>query len=70
MNYDQEIERRGHPENFLNYNPDELDEIEEDTTSMEEKLETLENLKRKCKRCGVDLKQGDDLICGYHWLEN
>jgi hypothetical protein len=23
-NYDSEIERREHPENFLNYNPDEV----------------------------------------------
>lgn len=43
MNQDQEIEKRSHPENFLGYNLDELDEIQEDTTSMEEKLEALEN---------------------------
>jgi hypothetical protein len=44
QNYDQMIEKMYHPENFLSCNPDELDEIQEDTTSMEEKLEAIEQL--------------------------
>lgn len=28
QDHDSEIERRLHPENFLGYNPDEVDEIE------------------------------------------
>lgn len=28
MNYDQQIEKMYHPENFLEFNPDEVEEIE------------------------------------------
>ena len=31
---------------------DQLDEIQEDTTSMEEKIETLDKLRDDCKKCG------------------
>jgi len=30
---------------------------------------TKKEVKRLCKFCQEELEEDDDLICGYHWLE-
>ncbi|HNA25169.1 MAG TPA: hypothetical protein PLI01_00410 [Nitrospira sp.] len=33
-------------------------------------IDEFNTIKRKCARCGDELAESDDLICGYHHLED